>query len=142
MLVNAETLTVGLSVRLEAKPGRETDLEAFLRGAAPLAEAEPATLVWFAVRLGPTTFGIFDAFPDEAGRQAHLAGRIAAALGEHGIDAARRPTGDRTNRRAGSKTAVVSWCLHDADCSRVCCDSGLCCLRDCVDTVRAPRDVG
>jgi len=83
MLVNAETLTVGLSVRLEAKPGRETDLEALLRGAAPLAEAEPATVVWFAVRLGPTTFGIFDAFPDEAGREAHLAGRIAAALGEH-----------------------------------------------------------
>jgi quinol monooxygenase YgiN len=83
MLVKAETLTVGLSVRLEAKPGRETDLEALLRGAAPLAEAEPATLVWLAVRLGPTTFGIFDAFPDEAGREAHLAGRIAAALGEH-----------------------------------------------------------
>jgi quinol monooxygenase YgiN len=84
MLVNAETLTVGLSVRLEAKPGRETDLEALLRGAASLVETEPATLVWFAVRLGPTTFGIFDAFADEAGRQAHLAGRIAAALGEHG----------------------------------------------------------
>ena len=83
MLVKAETLTVGLSVRLEAKPGRETDLEALLRGAAPLAEAEPATLVWFAVRLEPATFGIFDAFPDEAGREAHLAGRIAAALGEH-----------------------------------------------------------
>jgi quinol monooxygenase YgiN len=83
MLVKANALTVGLSVRLEAKPGRESDLEAFLRGAAPLAQAEPATLVWFAVRLGPTTFGIFDAFPDDAGREAHLAGRIAAALGEH-----------------------------------------------------------
>jgi quinol monooxygenase YgiN len=83
MLVNADTLTVGLSVRLEAKPGRETDLEALLRSAAPLADAEPATLVWFAVRLGPATFGIFDAFADEAGREAHLAGRIAAALGEH-----------------------------------------------------------
>ena len=84
MLVSAQTITVGLSVRLEAKPGRETDLEALLRSAAPLAEAEPATVVWFAVRLGSTTFGIFDAFADEAGRQAHLAGRIAAALGEHG----------------------------------------------------------
>ena len=83
MLVNTQTLAVGLSVRLEARPGRQTDLEALLRSAAPLAEAEPATLVWFAVRLGPTTFGIFDAFPDEAGREAHLAGRIAAALGEH-----------------------------------------------------------
>lgn len=74
---------MGLWVRLEAKPGRESDLDTFLRGAAPLAQAEPATVVWFAVRLGPTTFGIFDAFPDEAGRAAHLAGRIAAALGEH-----------------------------------------------------------
>jgi quinol monooxygenase YgiN len=75
--------TVGLLVRLEAKAGRETDLEAFLGKAAPLAEAEPATLVWFAIRLGPATFGIFDAFADEAGREAHLAGPIAAALGEH-----------------------------------------------------------
>ena len=83
MLVNAETLTVGLWVRLAAKPGRETELDTFLRSAAPLAQAEPATVVWFAVRLGPATFGIFDAFPGEAGREAHLAGRIAAALGEH-----------------------------------------------------------
>jgi quinol monooxygenase YgiN len=83
MLVNPEALTVGLWVRLEAKPGRETDLEALLRSAAPLAEAEPATVVWFAVRLGPSAFGVFDAFSDEAGREAHVAGRIAAALGEH-----------------------------------------------------------
>jgi quinol monooxygenase YgiN len=75
-------MTVGLWVRLEAKPGREADLAAFLRGAAPLAQAEPATLVWFGLRLGPSTFGIFDAFADEAGREAHLGGRIAAALGE------------------------------------------------------------
>ena len=76
-------MTVGLLVRLEAKPGREADLEAFLRGAAPLVQEEPATLVWFAVRLGKSTFGIFDAFPDEAGRQAHLGGRVADALGEY-----------------------------------------------------------
>jgi quinol monooxygenase YgiN len=83
MLVNGEALTVGLWVRLEAKPARETDLDAFLRGAAPLAQAEVATPVWFALRLGPATFGIFDAFRDQAGREAHLAGRIAAALGDH-----------------------------------------------------------
>lgn len=83
MLVNPETLTVGLWVRLEAKPGREGELDAFLSGAAPLAEAESATVVWFAVRLGPTTYGVFDAFRDDAGREAHLAGPIAAALGEH-----------------------------------------------------------
>jgi quinol monooxygenase YgiN len=75
-------VTVALWVRLEAKPGREADLEAFLHAGAALAEAEPETLVWFALRLAPSTFGIFDAFADEAGRSAHLTGRVAAALGE------------------------------------------------------------
>lgn len=54
--------------------------EDFLRGGLPIIQEEPATTAWFGLRLGPTTFGIFDAFPDEAGRQAHLAGRVAAAL--------------------------------------------------------------
>ncbi len=75
-------VTVGLWVRLEAKPGREADLDAFLRSGLALVEAEPATTVWFGVRLGPSTFAIFDAFADEEGRRAHLAGRVAAALGE------------------------------------------------------------
>ena len=75
-------VTVGLWVRLEAKAGRERDLEAFLRSATPLVEAESGTLVWFAVRLSATTFGIFDAFADEAGRQAHLVGPVAAAVAE------------------------------------------------------------
>lgn len=76
-------MTVALWVRLEAKPGREAGLEAFLHAGAALAEAEPETLAWFAVRLAPSTFGIFDAFADEAGRSAHLMGRVAAELGEH-----------------------------------------------------------
>jgi quinol monooxygenase YgiN len=71
---------VALFVRLEAKPGREPDVESFLRAGLALVREEPATVAWFAVRLGPSTFGIFDAFPDEAGRQAHLSGRVAAAL--------------------------------------------------------------
>jgi quinol monooxygenase YgiN len=71
---------VALFVRLEAKPGKEDEVAAFLSGALPLAEAEPATTTWFALRFGPSTFGIFDAFPDENGRQAHLSGPIAAAL--------------------------------------------------------------
>jgi quinol monooxygenase YgiN len=73
-------VTVALWVRLEAKPGKEKDVEAFLRSGLPLAQAEPATTAWFALRLGPSTFGIFDAFPDDSGRNAHLAGPIAAAL--------------------------------------------------------------
>jgi quinol monooxygenase YgiN len=65
---------------LEAKPGKEADVERFLRGGLPIVESEPQTITWYALRLGPTTFGIFDTFPDEAGRQAHLQGRVAAAL--------------------------------------------------------------
>jgi quinol monooxygenase YgiN len=71
---------VALWVRLEAKPGKENEVESFLHSGLPIVQEEPATIAWFAIRLGPTTFGIFDAFPDEAGRQAHLSGRVAAAL--------------------------------------------------------------
>src|SRR5689334_22311228 len=73
-------VNVALLARLEAKPGKEAEVAALLTGALPLANAEPATTVWFALRVGPSTFGIFDAFADDAGRQAHLAGQIAAAL--------------------------------------------------------------
>jgi quinol monooxygenase YgiN len=71
---------VALLVRLEARPGQEEALESFLKGALPLANQEMFTPVWFALKLGPATFGIFDAFTDDSGRKAHLAGRIAAAL--------------------------------------------------------------
>ena len=71
---------VALFVRLEAKPGKEKDVESFLVGGLPLVMEEPATTAWFAIQIGPSTFGIFDAFPNEAGRQAHLSGRVAAAL--------------------------------------------------------------
>src|SRR5208283_633311 len=69
-----------LLVRLEAKPGKEDEVEDFLRGGLQVVMEEPATIAWFAIRLGPSSFGIFDAFADEAGRQAHLSGRVAAAL--------------------------------------------------------------
>ncbi len=71
---------VALFVRLEAKPGKETEVEQFLKGGLPLVQAEPATTAWFGIRLGPSTFGIFDAFPDESGRKAHLSGKVAEAL--------------------------------------------------------------
>ena len=71
---------LALFVRLEAKLGKEADVEGFLRSGLPIVQDEPATIAWFGIRLGPTTFGIFDAFPDEAGRQAHLSGQVAAAL--------------------------------------------------------------
>ncbi|MCJ2049181.1 putative quinol monooxygenase [Methylobacterium sp. J-070] len=71
-----------LFVILEAKPGQEAAVEAFLRDSRPIVQNEPGTVAWFGLRMGPSTFGIFDAFPDEAGRQAHLSGRVAAALTE------------------------------------------------------------
>jgi quinol monooxygenase YgiN len=70
----------GLLARLEAKPGMEDDVAALLAGALPLAQAEGATRTWYAFRIDASTFGIFDSFDDEAGRQAHLDGDIAKAL--------------------------------------------------------------
>ncbi len=69
-----------LLARVEAKPGREADVENFLRGALPLAEGEPATRTWYAWKIDGRTFGVFDTFDDEAGRDAHLSGEIAKAL--------------------------------------------------------------
>jgi quinol monooxygenase YgiN len=71
---------LALLVRLEARPGKEAEVAAFLAAALPLANAEADTPVWFALKIGPSTFGIFDCFTDQAGRQAHLDGPIAAAL--------------------------------------------------------------
>jgi quinol monooxygenase YgiN len=74
----------GLLVILEAQPGKEGELAAFLAQAQPLAAAEPGTVNWYAFKLSDTTYGIFDTFTDEDGRQAHLNGPIAAALGQAG----------------------------------------------------------
>ncbi|MGE0219736.1 MULTISPECIES: putative quinol monooxygenase [Mycolicibacterium] len=71
-----------LLVRLEAKPGKEQAVEEFLVSALPLVQREPDTKPWFAVRFGPSTFGIIDAFPDEAAREAHLEGAVGKALAE------------------------------------------------------------
>jgi quinol monooxygenase YgiN len=71
---------VGILATLKAKPGKEPEVEAFLKSALPLANQEAATVVWFALRLDRSTFGIFDAFADDAGREAHVSGPIAAAL--------------------------------------------------------------
>jgi quinol monooxygenase YgiN len=82
---------VALFVQLEAKPGKEEEVANFLRSGLALVEQEPGTIAWFGVRLGPTTFGIFDAFPDETGRQAHLSGKVAAALMEKAADLFSQP---------------------------------------------------
>lgn len=71
-----------LYVPLEAKPGKEKEVSDFLRSALPLVNAEPGTISWFAIQEGPSRFAIFDTFDDEAGRDAHLNGKVAAALME------------------------------------------------------------
>jgi quinol monooxygenase YgiN len=75
-------VTVGLLVTLQAKPGRQDEVAEFLRGGLEIVRREPATVTWYAIRLGETTFGIFDTFADDSGRQAHLSGEVATALGQ------------------------------------------------------------
>jgi quinol monooxygenase YgiN len=71
---------LALLARLEAKPGKEQEVADFIKSALPLAEAEPDTVRWYALRISPSTFGIFDTFENEEGRKTHLGGQIAAAL--------------------------------------------------------------
>ena len=100
-------VSVALFVQLEAKPGKEDEVAAFLRGALPLVDAEPATTAWFAIQMGPSTFGIFDAFPDDEGRDAHLGGKVAAALMEKAPDLLALRADHREARRAGGQAARV-----------------------------------
>jgi len=83
--------SVALYVELEAKSGMEEALAAFLLSAVPLVQQEPATTAWFAIQMGSSKFGIFDTFPDEAGRQAHLSGKVAAALMEKAPELLAKP---------------------------------------------------
>lgn len=85
-------VTVGLYVRIEAIPGKEADVEAFLNGGLALVNEEPETVAWFAIRIDASTFGIFDAFPGEEGRDAHLNGKVAAALMASVGDIIEQPT--------------------------------------------------
>jgi quinol monooxygenase YgiN len=71
---------VGILAKLQARPGKETDVEQFLSLAIPLVAAEVGTTAWFAFKIGPGTFGIFDTFKDEEGRIAHMTGDVAKAL--------------------------------------------------------------
>lgn len=77
------TTTKALLATLEAQPGKEQDVADFLRAGLPIVQGESATIIWFAIQFGPTTFGIFDAFPDDAGRQTHVNGQIPKLLQEN-----------------------------------------------------------
>ena len=80
-----------LFARVEAKPGKEEAVENFLKSALSLAEEEKDTVSWFALKFGPSSFGIFDTFDQEEGREAHLSGKIAAALMEHADELLSKP---------------------------------------------------
>jgi len=84
-------VNLALQARLEAKPGKERDLEEFLRAQLSYALGEPETPAWFAVKLDERTYGIFDAFENESGRQAHLNGEIAKNLGRIAGDLLAKP---------------------------------------------------
>ncbi len=98
---------LALFVRLEAKPGQEAALADFLASALPLANAESGTTAWFALKFGPSTFGVFDAFADEAGRQAHLNGQIAAALMANAVTLLSSPP------NIEKVELLAANCLHD-----------------------------
>jgi quinol monooxygenase YgiN len=105
-------IKVGLFVRLEAKPGKERALAEFLDQGLQLAGQEASTPVWCALQLGPATFAIFDAFVDEAGREAHLGGPIAQALMSQGPELlATSPTIERVDV-LGSKLPLVGDLKH------------------------------
>jgi quinol monooxygenase YgiN len=80
------TVRVGLLVTLQAKPGKAQELAAFLEAGRALAQAEELTVTWYAFQIDESTYGIFDTFEGEEGRQAHLNGEIATALAKHGPD--------------------------------------------------------
>jgi quinol monooxygenase YgiN len=78
----SRAVSVALLVTLEAKPGKEEEVARFLESGRSLVDQEPETVTWYAVRQGQTTFGIFDTFAGDDGRQQHLSGAVAKALGE------------------------------------------------------------
>jgi quinol monooxygenase YgiN len=98
------SIKVGIVALLEAKPGKEETLAELLRSAQALVAQEPGTVVWYAFRSGPHSFGLFDGFADEAGRKAHLEGHIAAAL-----------LGAQTSCSRGRPTSVTSTCSPRSD---------------------------
>jgi quinol monooxygenase YgiN len=91
MIGEKNKVKVALLVRLEAKAGKEADVETFLLNGLSIVQDEPSTTTWYAIKLGPSTFGIFDTFADESGRDAHLSGRVAAALKAQAADLLSQP---------------------------------------------------
>ena len=108
-------VTKALLVRLEALPGKEAELGKFLEGARAIVMGEPGTTAWFALQIGPSTFGVFDVFPDDEARDAHLAGGVGQALGPNtGVlfpnPRSRRSTSSRTSCRSEQAVGALAQC--------------------------------
>jgi quinol monooxygenase YgiN len=78
--------TKAIWVMLKAKPGKESDVEAFLKQGAAMSNDEPQTVTWYGVQMGPGVYGVFDTFDDESGRDAHMNGEIAKALTANAVE--------------------------------------------------------
>jgi len=103
-------IKLALLVRLQAKKGKEAEVEKFLSDALSLAEKEPSTNTWYAFRMGPSTYGIFDTFPDDEGRQAHLEGKVAKALQEKASELfSQPPTIEKLDILATKMPEVVQY---------------------------------
>jgi len=107
-----EKSSLGTYIRLEAKPGKENDVGAFLMQGVELADLEATTPLWFALRFGPSTFAVFDAFADESGRQAHLDGRITKFLMANASDLLATPL---SIEKADIMGAKISEEVRNAD---------------------------
>ena len=106
---------VAIVARVKAKPGKEEEVAAFLSGALPLAQAEPATTCWFALRFSKSEFGIFDAFPDQNGRAAHLNGQIASALMAKASELLSEPPNiEQVTRRTMSPSIAMIVCVRSS----------------------------
>jgi quinol monooxygenase YgiN len=101
-------IKLALFARLEAKPGKEAEVQQFLEAGLAMAREEKTTPIWFALRLSPSVFGIFDAFEDEAGRQAHLSGPIAQALMAKAPELFARPPAIEQIEVLGLKNAAAA----------------------------------
>ncbi len=99
------TVKLGLLVTLEAKPGKEDEVAAFLRGGLSIVEQETGTVAWYAIRQSASTFGIFDTFGTEDGRQAHLSGDVATSPGQIAAELLAAPPDIRPVEILAAKTA-------------------------------------
>ena len=129
--------TKALFVKLEAKAGKEDEVAKFLRDGQGLVQQEPATTAWFGIRLGPTTFAIFDAFPDDAGRDAHLSGKSCQGADGESARATGGAAEDREGRRIGRQVTGLIGLNIIGKCTNATYHRPLGCTRRAAEIAKA-----